>query len=122
MDQTELQVRENVIEVVKTLHDKKASDIKVLTVKDLTSVTDYFIICTGNSNTQIKTLADHVEEKMGELGRRPLHVEGYEAANWVLLDYGDIVVHIFHSELRGFYSLERLWSDAPTMNISPYID
>ena len=116
-----LQSKDLVIKIVKALDEKKAQDIKVLTVEGLTSITDYFVICTGSSTTQIKAVADFALEKCKEDGIIPKHIEGYRDANWILLDFGDVVVHVFHSEMRGFYSLERLWADAPVMDIEEYI-
>lgn len=103
--------------IVGILDDKKAQDIEVLDIRDVSLLSDYFIICTGNSTTQIKSLADNVEEGLSEIGYFPDHKEGYASARWVLLDYGEIVVHIFHHESRAFYNLERLWSDAKPVDI-----
>ena len=110
------------IKIVGSLAEKKAQEIKVLTLEGLTSMTDYFVICTGSSTTQIKAMADFVLEKCKEEGITQKHIEGYRDANWILLDFGDVVVHVFHSEMRGFYSLERLWADAPLMDIEEYIN
>lgn len=101
--------------IVNALEDKKAKDLKIIDIHDLTIIAHYFFICSGTSTTHIKTLADEVEYKMEEKGVRPLHREGYNSARWILLDYGDIVVHIFHEEDREFYSLERLWQDGRAM-------
>ncbi|NLN64505.1 MAG: ribosome silencing factor [Clostridiaceae bacterium] len=97
--------------IIRALEDKKAKDLKVIDIRELTTIAYYFIICSGTSNTHIKTLADEVEYKLKEKDIRPLRREGYNSARWVLLDYGDIVVHIFHEEDRSFYNLERLWQD-----------
>lgn len=97
--------------VVAALEDKKAKDISIIDIKEVTILADSFIICNGTSTTHIKTLADEVEYKMSEAGVRILHKEGYDTARWILLDYGDVVVHIFHEEDRSFYNLERLWRD-----------
>ena len=83
---------------------------------------DYFIIASGNSVTQTKALADEMEEKMNEMIGKPQHKEGYESANWILLDYGDVVVHILHSDFRSFYNLERLWSDAKSIDINTIVE
>jgi ribosome-associated protein len=99
--------------IVASLDAKKASDIKVLSVKSVTVLADYFVICNGTSNTQVKALADEVEFKCKEnLSVFPHHIEGYDHANWILIDYGSVIVHVFYSETRDFYKLERLWSDA----------
>ncbi|MCX7841897.1 MAG: ribosome silencing factor [Clostridia bacterium] len=97
--------------IVGTLQDKKAKDINVIDINKISILADYFIVCTGSSTTHIKALADEVEEKLIEAGVRYFHKEGYETARWILLDYGDVVLHIFHEEDRAFYNLERLWSD-----------
>jgi len=98
-------------EIVAALEEKKARDIRVIDIQELTTIATYFIICSGTSTTHIKTLADEVEVKLKEKGVAPLRLEGYNGARWVLIDYGDIVVHIFHEEDREFYNLERLWQD-----------
>lgn len=103
--------RDTAKRLVEILEDKKARDISVIDIKDISILADIFIICSGNSTTHIKTLADEVEAKMAGLGLRPSHKEGYGSARWILIDYGSVVVHIFHEEDRQFYNLERLWSD-----------
>ena len=108
-------------EAVRALDAKKGTDIRVLIIGDVTVVADYFIICTAGSSTQIKTLSDEVQRVLSEQGEEPLHVEGYRAGGWLLVDYGCIVVHLFLKETREFYSLERLWSDAPEVDVSGLI-
>lgn len=98
--------------IVEILEGKKAKDVKTLNIKEITIITDYFVICSGTSSTHIKALADEVEEKMKEVNVELLRKEGYDSARWILLDYNDVVVHIFHEEEREFYNLERLWSDS----------
>lgn len=93
--------------------DRKAIDLKVLHLEKVTDFTDYFLICSGTSERQVQAIADAVLERMREEKVRPLHMEGYNRGQWVLLDYGDFVVHIFQEEPRKFYALERLWGDAP---------
>ncbi|HEY8500392.1 MAG TPA: ribosome silencing factor [Clostridia bacterium] len=97
--------------IINTLHDKKAKDVRVIDIQQLTTIADYFIICSGTSTTHIKTLSDEVEKKLKEKDIKPLRREGYNSARWVLMDYGDIVVHIFHEEDREYYNLEHLWQD-----------
>ncbi|MBX6351838.1 MAG: ribosome silencing factor [Thermoflavifilum sp.] len=92
--------------------DKKAKDIVVLDIHELTPVADYFVICSAQSGTQLEAVARAVRDKMDELGVRCRGVEGLEEARWVLLDFGDVVVHVFRQEEREFYHLERLWGDA----------
>ncbi|SNX55165.1 ribosome-associated protein [Thermoanaerobacterium sp. RBIITD] len=98
--------------ILKILDNKKAIDLKALYVGDLTTVADYFIIASGTSITHVKSLCDEVEEKLNEDGVPVNHIEGYNSARWILMDYGNVVVHIFTKDERDFYSLERLWSDA----------
>ncbi len=95
---------------------KKARDVLVIDLRGLSSVTDYFVICTGDSDVQVQAIARHLKEKLTESGLKLLRMEGYVHASWVLLDFGDIVVHVFHHEVRDFYSLERLWGDAPQVD------
>lgn len=92
---------------------KKAADIKILDLRNLTSITDYFVICTGNSDTQVKAIADAVIDGSKKIGERPWHKEGFTQRSWVLLDYVDVVVHIFLHDTRNFYGIEKLWGDAP---------
>jgi ribosome-associated protein len=92
---------------------RKASDLRVLHLAAVTDFTEYFLICTGASERQVQAIADAVEERLKTDQVRPLHAEGYRNGRWVLLDYGDFVVHIFEEGTRGFYGLERLWGDAP---------
>ncbi len=98
--------------VVKALEEKKGQDICVMETTELTTLADYFVICTANSTTHVKTLADETEKVLEALGETPHHIEGYRSGSWVLLDYGCLVVHLFLEEAREFYALERLWSDA----------
>jgi len=105
--------RERVREAVSAADDRKAVDLKVLQLEKITDFTDYFLICSGTSERQVQAIADAVQEKLRERRVRPLHVEGYNRAQWVLIDYGDLVVHVFQEEQRRFYALERLWGDAP---------
>jgi len=98
---------------VAALLDRKAEKLVVLNLVGLTSMSDYFVLATATNDRQAKALCDGVEEAMKSEGRRPLSIEGYQSAAWILLDYGDVVFHIFHDEARRFYGLERLWGDAP---------
>lgn len=106
---------------VKALDSKKGKDIRVLYTADQTTLADYFIICNGTSNTQVKALADAVEEAMSQQGEEPHHVEGHRGGQWTLLDYSSVVIHVFTEEAREFYSLERLWSDAAPVDVSQYL-
>jgi ribosome-associated protein len=100
-------------DAVAAAEDRKAVELRVLHLEKVSDFTDYFLICSGTSERQVQAIADAVQERMREERVRPLHVEGYNRGQWVLLDYGDFVVHIFQEEPRRFYSLERLWGDAP---------
>ncbi len=100
------------------LNAKMAQDIVVLEVSELTVITDYFVICTGNSSTQLKAMSEEVERVLELEGQRPHHIEGFAAGGWVLLDYGDVIAHLFLKDTREFYSLERLWNDAKTIDVS----
>ena len=95
------------------LLDKKAEKLVVLNLQGLTTISDYFVLATAGSDRQAQALADAVEMALKAEGRRPLSIEGYQSAAWILLDYGDVVFHVFHHEARRFYGLERLWGDAP---------
>jgi len=103
---------------VRALDEKKGKDIAVLETHDLTVLADYFILCTATSTTHIKTLADAVGKALSEKGEAPLRTEGYRAGGWVLVDLGCVVVHVFLADVRKFYNLEHLWSDAPRMDVS----
>ncbi|MCI8441843.1 MAG: ribosome silencing factor [Provencibacterium sp.] len=105
-------------EVVKLLDSKKAADIKVLEIKDISSLGDYFVVASGSSTTQVKAMADELEFQLKEKGVTPKRVEGYQSAAWIVLDYYDVIIHLFYEQTRQFYSLERLWSDAPLLDIS----
>ena len=103
------------VEIIKNaLEDKKASDIEVLDVSKQTSLGDYFIIASCQSSVQVRACVDEVEEKMLEAGFPPKHKEGYRGGSWILIDYGDIIVHVMQQEARDFYSIERLWDEAGT--------
>jgi len=104
---------ERVREAVSAADGRKAVDLKVLHLQKVSDFTDYFLICSGTSERQVQAIADAVQEKLRAGRVRPLHVEGYNRGQWVLIDYGDLVVHVFQEEPRRFYALERLWGDAP---------
>ena len=104
--------------IVKVLDGKKAKDIKLLHVEKQTIIADYFVICTGNSRTQIRSLADEVEFKLSAYDIAPFHTEGTETGIWVLQDFGNVIVHIFNSESRDFYKLDKLYMDTTEQDIS----
>lgn len=92
--------------------DKKGGEIKLFDLRKLTSITDFFLICTGNTDTHVQAIADHIVEQLAQRQIKPWHIEGRENLRWVLIDYIDVVVHVFQPEVREFYGLERLWGDA----------
>jgi len=108
--------QEHVRKAVRIIEEKKGFDICVLNLKRLSFVTDYFIISSANSTTQVKAITDHLEEKLPEMGIPILRIEGRSEARWVLVDCGDIVIHIMTPETRNFYHLERLWADAQVLD------
>ena len=110
--------RESAIVLAKALDSKKGMEIKVLKTEELTTLADYFVICTASSTTQIKALSDVCEEAMERNGERVHHIEGHRGGTWVLMDFSSVVVHIFMDEARKFYDLERLWGDAQEEDLS----
>lgn len=102
---------------VKALDSKKALDIKVIKIQDISAIADYFVIATGTSSAHVKALADEVEAQLDEAGISVSHVEGYRSNSWILLDYVDVVVHVFSDEAREYYDLERLWQDGEIIDI-----
>ena len=103
---------------VKALDGKKGKEIKLIRIDKITTLAEYFVICTGTSNTQINALCDEVEKELDQLGEQPIHREGYRGGTWVLLDYGCVAVHVFNEEARAFYGLERLWSDGHALDLT----
>lgn len=98
------------------MEDKKALDVTILDIQGLSVIADYFVICHGNSGTQVQALTSELKKKMNEWGVEIKGVEGYDEARWVLVDLGDVVVHIFHREEREFYNIERIWGDAAVVH------
>jgi len=107
---------------VKALDDKKAIDVVVMDISAVASFADYFLLCSGDSSRQIHAIADEVAAKLAAQGYRSAHVEGYTNAEWILLDYGDLVIHIFSKKARAYYDLERLWRDAKTLDVAQLIE
>jgi len=97
--------------------DKKAADLIVLDVQAVSSVTNYFLVCSGKSTTHVRTITDAIRQDLKAEGIRPLHAEGRPESGWVLLDYGDVLVHVFLEDTRAYYALERLWGDAPSVPV-----
>jgi len=106
----------------RAVDDKKAQDIVALDISGVASFADYFLLCSGDSTRQIQAIANEVEEKLAAAGYRPAHVEGYANAEWVLLDYMDMVVHVFSRKAREYYDLERLWRDARSIDVAPLLE
>ena len=106
----------NVLEIAQKsaeiMEEKKAGNVVILDIKDLSIIADYFVICHGNSSTQVQALATELKKRFNEAGIEIKNIEGYETARWVLVDMGDVVIHIFHREEREYYNIERIWGDA----------
>ena len=111
------EIFDQVKSAIRAADDKKAQNILVLRLSAITEFTDYFVICTGNSSRQTQAIADEVVERLKVSGVRPLNTEGYKNAEWILIDFGAFVVHIFTEESRRFYDLERLWRDAERVEV-----
>lgn len=117
----EIEGRAKALLCVRFALEKKAYDLVLMEVGQFTSLADYFLICTGRSDTQVQAITQSIEGSLGRLGIRPLSIEGYTAGQWVVMDYGDVVVHIFFEPVREFYALERLWARAPRIGLpEPY--
>ena len=111
---------ETAIAAVKAFDGKKGLDIQVIKIRDISVLADYMVIATGNSSTHVKALADEVEYRLDEAGISVSHIEGYRSNSWILLDYVDVIVHVFSEEAREFYDLDRLWQDGESVDISEY--
>ncbi len=98
--------------------DKKARDVVILDIRGLSVIADYFVICSANSRTQVQAIADGVRDKLEERGLRCRGMEGKDEAKWILIDFGDVVIHVFTEEERDFFNIERLWGDAPRLSVS----
>ena len=109
---------EMAVQLAKTLDSKKGQDIKVLKTEELTTLADYFVLCTATSSTQVKAMSDACEEAMEKRGEQAHHIEGHRDGTWLLMDFSSVVVHVFTEEARKFYDLERLWSDAQEVDLS----
>ena len=116
-----LSAKEVALAVTKALDEKKGIDIKLLRIDKVSSLADYFVICTGTVNTHVKTLCDYAEYTMEQLGEPMLGREGHRGNSWELLDFGSVVVHVFTEEARKFYDLERLWADAEFVDLSKIV-
>lgn len=110
--------KEMALLLAQAMDSKKGKDIRVLETDGVTTLVDYFVLCSGSSAPQLKALADAGEKAMKDHGILPHHVEGHRGGTWILQDYGDVVVHVFDKEARAFYDLDRLWADAKTVDLS----
>jgi ribosome-associated protein len=110
-EETMPEAKEMAALAVAALEDKKALDIKILDISDISTIADYFIIASGSNRNQVQAMADSVDEALGRAGHEVKNTEGYQNANWILMDFGDIIVHLFDEENRLFYDIERIWRD-----------
>lgn len=106
-----------VLRAVELAQERKAQEVVVLDLRGISTATDHFVLASGRSDVQVKAIAEHVSEELKKEGHRPSHIEGMRGGRWVLLDYIDLVVHIFHPQARSFYQLENLWGDAPRWSV-----
>ncbi|MFI3253328.1 MAG: ribosome silencing factor [Eubacteriales bacterium] len=113
-----MEIKEQAIAIAKALDEKKAGDVKVIRVEEITTLAEYFVIASASSNTQIKALSESCEKAMDEIGEPVHHIEGHRGGTWVLMDFSAVVVHIFMEEAREFYDLERLWKDGEEIDLS----
>ena len=100
--------------------EKQAADVVILQVAELTTIADFFVICSAESQRQVKAVTEGIDEALAREGVQPFHIEGAEHALWVLMDYSDLIVHVFKPEMRSFYALERLWGDAPKITLKEH--
>lgn len=112
---------EQAIESAKILSDKKARNLCVIRISDVSSLGDYMVIATGNNSTHVKALADELEFQLKGMGVTAHHIEGHRSQSWILMDYTDVLVHVFSDEAREYYSLDRLWQDGEVVDLSDYI-
>lgn len=119
----DLQTSKNMTSMtILALEEKKAEDIKVIDISNISVIADYFIIASGTNRNQIQALCDEVEEKLTRAGHPVKQIEGYDTANWVLMDFGDVIVHIFDKENRLFYDLERIWKDGKEVDLGSFTE
>lgn len=115
-----MELKNVVSTVIQALEDKKAENIQIIDISEISSVADYFIITNGNNPSQVQALADNVMEQLAKIKVHAKQVEGYQSANWILQDYSDFIVHIFDKESRGFYDLERIWRDGKVLPLDTF--
>ena len=107
--------------VCRALDEKKGRDIKVIDIHDVSEIADYFVIASGSNQNQVQAMVDNVEEQLGRAGFEPKQVEGVRNSSWILMDYGDVIVHVFDEENRLFYDLERIWRDGKTLDMEEFL-
>ena len=107
--------------VCRALDEKKGRDIKVIDIHDVSVIADYFVIASGSNQNQVQAMVDNVEEQLGRAGFEPKQVEGVRNSSWILMDYGDVIVHVFDEENRPFYDLERIWRDGKTLDMEEFL-
>lgn len=112
---------EQAVESAKILSDKKANNLSVIKIEEVSSLADYMVIATGNNSTHVKALADELEFQLKGMGKPVHHIEGHRSDSWILLDYTDVIVHVFSDEAREHYSLDHLWQDGESVDLTPYI-
>ena len=105
----------------KAIDDKKALDIKVIDIREVSVIADYFVITSGSNLNQVQAIVDNVEEQLGRAGFEPKQIEGTRNSNWILMDYGDLIIHVFDEENRLFYDIERIWRDEKEMDVSEFL-
>ena len=113
-----LSAKEKTLLMARAALEKKADNVVIMNMSDVAAVCDFFLICGGNSERKNKAIANHIMEELKDISIKPSHIEGYNEGSWILLDYIDVVIHVFKNDLREFYSLERLWADAPQKAIT----
>ena len=106
---------------IAALEDKKANDVRVIDIAGVSVIADYFVIASGSNTNQVQAMADSVREALGRAGHEPRQVEGYGSANWILMDYGDVIIHVFDEENRLFYDLERIWRDGKELDSADFL-
>lgn len=109
--------KEKALQIAEAADDRRALDIEILDMRGLMTICDFFVICNGRSRLHVDAVAEEIEEQMSERGIEPRHIEGIPNSNWVILDYGEVVAHVFEPESRGFYNLEGLWHDAGRIEV-----
>lgn len=105
-------IKKNVNIAIKAIEDKKGEDIKLLNISSISPLADYFILATGNNINQLHAISDEINENLSKSGLHPKQIEGYQSGNWILMDYGDFIIHLFQREARDYYNLDRIWKDA----------